>query len=796
MSWRILPLVALCLLAGCSVTRRVPEGRYFLQKVTVEPDDETPKKERITAAELERYVRQSPNKRFLGTNLYVWIYNLANPGKQNWWNNLKRKIGREPVLYDQALTERSAENLKIYMDSRGYYSSEATYEVDTLRRPKRAYVTYRTRQGLPYRIVSVKYDFRDRFLGQILEPDTAQSLVRRGEVLDISVLDAERKRVTEYLKQRGYYDFSVGNIEYLVDTLMGGRRAAVTMVVKQTVAGYDERGEAVMDNNTVYRIGEINVFPNFDPTVAVGDPDYVSRLDTTSYRGLNIIAAGRPNVRARVLRAMIPIYPNSVYDIDRVSRTYQDIMSMGYFKSTKINFAVQPQGDAADDYVTYIGDGAQSDSAQLLRAREGYLTCNILCTPALKQSFKVELEASTTSSFYGVNATVGYQHRNIFRGAEAFDAAVTVGYEYYIRNNTSHTRHARELGITAGLSFPRLLLPVRTVRFRSVNQPLTRLQLSMSFQDRPYYRRTLAGAMWTYSWSNNRYSSFSVSPANINVIDLKSIDQNFLDAIGNPYLRESFRSQLVAGISGTYTYNNQRRNLGGDATLVRFNWETAGNLIQGLESLFSKHAAGEDYYTIFGLRYNQYFRVDLSVSHKIMLGEKTAVAGRLFGGFGMAYGNGQTLPYDRFFYAGGSNSMRGWTPRTLGPGGQLAPEYRPDYDRNRYNYPQQVGDIKLEANIELRFPIWGIFYGATFLDLGNVWMRRDSDPAAEFRFDRFYKQLGFNTGLGIRLDIKFAVLRLDWGIRLHDPNCPAGERWIHDFRWKNTALNFGVGYPF
>ena len=234
MSWRILPLVALCLLAGCSVTRRVPEGRYFLQKVTVEPDDETPKKERITAAELERYVRQSPNKRFLGTNLYVWIYNLANPGKQNWWNNLKRKIGREPVLYDQALTERSAENLKIYMDSRGYYSSEATYEVDTLRRPKRAYVTYRTRQGLPYRIVSVKYDFRDRFLGQILEPDTAQSLVRRGEVLDISVLDAERKRVTEYLKQRGYYDFSVGNIEYLVDTLMGGRRAAVTMVVKQT----------------------------------------------------------------------------------------------------------------------------------------------------------------------------------------------------------------------------------------------------------------------------------------------------------------------------------------------------------------------------------------------------------------------------------------------------------------------------------------------------------------------------------------------------------------------------------
>ena len=790
--------VTAMLMYGCSVTRHIPDGEYYLQKVTVEDDREVPKRERLTAADFSHYIRQTPNPKLLGTNFYVWVYNSANPEKQNRWNNFKRRLGKAPVIFDEALTERSADNIKAYMNMRGYYSSEATFEVDTTRRPKRAYVTYRTRQGRPYRIGSVRYDFRDKFLAQIIEPDTAASLVRKGEILDIDVLDAERKRISDYLRERGYYTFTVNNIEYLVDTLGGDYTADVTLVVKQAVTGYDDRGEAIMSNNTVYRISEINLFPNYDPTVAVNDPAYIDKLDTVYYRGLNIIYPTRLNIRRQVLRTMIPLYPNHIYNTEEVSRTYQDIMSMGYYKSARIAFAEQPQPDdeGDDDYVTYIGKGMNADSTSMLRAREGYLQCNILCTPALKQSFKLELEGSTTSSFYGVSATVGYQHRNIFRGAEALDISGTIGYEY-MKTPDAPKRNATEVGFTAGLSFPRLLLPIPAARFNSVNQPRTRLQLSLLFQNRPYYRRILAGGMWTYSWSNNRYSSFSVSPANINVIDMKSIDEAFMQSITNPYLLESFRSQLVAGISGTYTYNNQRRNLGGDATLIQFNWETAGNLIHGLEHLFSEPRS-EGYYTLFGLRYAQYFRVDLSLSHKIMLGEKTAVAGRLYGGVGMAYGNGTSVPYDRLFYAGGSNSMRGWTPRTLGPGGSLAPEYLPGYSDDQYRYPQQMGDIKLEANLEFRFPIWGIFHGATFLDLGNVWYMKEngSDPAGVFHGSTFYKQLGFNTGLGIRLDIKFAVLRLDWGIQLHNPNRPAGERWINNFKWHNTALNFGVGYPF
>jgi outer membrane protein assembly factor BamA len=221
--------------------------------------------------------------------------------------------------------------------------------------------------------------------------------------------------------------------------------------------------------------------------------------------------------------------------------------------------------------------------------------------------------------------------------------------------------------------------------------------------------------------------------------------------------------------------------------------ETAGNLIHGLETLFSHHAPGKDYYEILGIRYSQYVRAELSASQRISLGHNMALAGRIYGGVGVTYGNshGRSIPFDRMFYCGGANSMRGWVPRTLGPGNRL--------EINDTTYPAQVGDVRLEANAEFRFPIWWIFQGAVFLDLGNVWYLRDtedSNPEEVFHFNRFYKQLGFNTGLGLRIDATFVILRIDLGMQLHNPGRPEGERWIHNFKWDNMALNFGVGYPF
>ena len=784
-------LAVATMLSSCNVTRLLPSNEYLLQRVKIEEDKSAPRGERIKSSEVMRYVRQTPNKHFFGSDFYVWIYLMAKPEKDNWWNNLKRKIGEEPVLFNMRDTERSASNLKIYLESRGYYSSNVAFAVDTTYRKNRAKLTYSLTQGKPYHIESISYEFRDRFLEPIILPDTINTLLHKGDIFDISLLDKERERIALYLKDRGYYSFTVNNIEYVADTLGGERKVDLTLVVKQNLLGYNARGKAMYDNNMVYRLRKVNIVPDYDAVAAKSHKNYFNEFDSVDYRGLNILFAGRqPKVREKVLRGAIPLYPNYIYNYSQVNRTYSNLMAMGYFKSARIVFnEMSDTTTHRRGYITYVG-GERQPSLPINYTREGYLDCDIFCAPALRQSVKAELEASTTSSFYGLKAVLGYQNRNIFRGAELFELTGTAGYEYMKAPN-SKKRHAMEFGLAASLSFPRFLIASYAMK-QNVLAPKTKFEISYNFQDRPYYRRGLSSVSWVYSWRNRTTSSFVVRPITVNWVDVSYIDQNYFNSLQNQYLKHSFESQLILALSGSYVYNKQYESAPNNRTTVRVNGEVAGNLLDGLEHLFSRPASGKDYYEFLGIRYSQYVRGDVSASHKVMFGKVTALAARLYAGVGYAYGNSDAIPFDRMFYAGGSNSMRGWAPRTLGPGSSPAP--------TNVIYPTQLGDMKLEANLEFRFPIWGMFHGATFFDAGNIWyIGRDGVEYPEgsvFRFNEFYKQIAFNTGIGLRIDIKFAVLRLDWGIRLYDPNQPEGKRWIHNFKWKNTALNFGVGYPF
>lgn len=782
----ILLLSILC--SACSVTQKLSHGEYFLQRVKIETDHSVPKSERINATTLEGYVRQNPNKRFLGTNFYVWAYNLADPNKDNWWNNLKRKIGEPPVLFSADETYKSADNLKIYLDSRGYFASTVDFKVDTISRHKRAKITYSLKQNEPYIIDKIGYLFDDRFLEPILLPDSVNRLIHTGDIFNIATLDAERERIATLLKNRGYYTFSVNNIEYIADTLQQKNRVALTMIVKQQRTGYDTRGKAEFDNNAVYRLRKIEMIPDYNALIdrnraAMNNIEY----NNESFNGLEVLFEGkRPIMRPKLLRAAIPLYPGAIYNHSLVQRTYNNLMQMG-FRSTKINFTEVPDSIYGKSYLTYVGG---SDSVSLNYTNERFLDCRIISTPSLKQSVKAELEGSTTSSFYGLKAAVGYQNRNIFRGAELFEVTGTIGYEY-MKAPDAKRRSAIEFGLSAGLTFPRFLFFNNTGLGR-FNNPNTRLELSFNHQNRPYYRRDLSSIVWSYSWRNLQHSSFIIRPININWVNVGYIDETYFASLQNEYLKNSYTSQLIVGLSGSYAYNNPRIKSSNNQTSLRINAELAGNTVDALAHLLSKPVANQNYYNLLGVRYSQYVRADISAAQRINLGEKTSIAGRLYAGFGVAYGNSQAIPFDRMFYAGGSNSMRGWAPRTLGPGSSPLPD--------NVVYPTQLGDMKLEANLEFRFPIWGMFNGATFFDVGNIWyMGRkgvEYPDSSVFHFSEFYKQLGFNTGLGVRIDIKFAILRLDWGIQLHNPNKPAGERWIHNFKWKNTSLNFGVGYPF
>ncbi|MFR9603311.1 MAG: BamA/TamA family outer membrane protein [Rikenellaceae bacterium] len=784
--------IAILAMWSCGVTRQIPQGEYLLNRVVIDEDKVVSKGVMIPGYELERYVRQAPNKKVLGTNFYIWVYNSAKVDKDNWWNRLKLKIGEEPVYYSEELTQKSVENLKIYMNSQGFYASEASFEIDTTTHSKRATVTYTATQGRPYIINGMDYHFRDTLIRPVVLQDTTLSLVKRGDIFSVSLLDKERERVATHLRENGYFRFTVNNIEYEVDTLRGDFTVDIKMIVKKYLSGYDERGNAIFTDNARYRVEEINMFPDFDPTVVVNDSTFLTKIDTTKWRGLNIIhyQDQRPNIRESVLRQAVPIYPKRMYNLALVNQAYQNLMSIGYFKSARISFAEIPEPLNTTDTLRLRRriepvDEIKTDSPI------GYLSSYILCTPALKQSFNMEFEASTTSSFYGITTTIGYQNKNIFRGAESFDIDFVAGYEHMKAPDAIKTR-ATELGVNIGLSIPRFIIPGFKYRFPMSIKPRTKIEASVNFQDRPYYKRTLSSVGVSYSWLSKKYASFTLKPIDINLIDMKYIDEDYYEQLENEYLKNSYETQLVMGLSAGYTYNNQGRNPLGNSTIVRLNVEVAGNLANGIMKIGGVEKSRDGYYEIFGIPYAQYVRTDINSSRKIVVGDNSAIVGRIYAGIGIPYGNSTSLPFDRLFYAGGSNSMRGWTPRTLGPGSSELPE--------DMVYPTQLGDIKLETNLEFRFPLWGMIHGATFLDLGNVWYLKNSynsyDDGATFSFDTFYKQLGFNTGFGLRLDIQFAVLRLDWGIQLHNPNLTVGDRWIHNFDFANTAINFGVGYPF
>lgn len=748
-------------LSSCSAVRRLPEGNYLLKSNTIEVDKDAPRKERISASELDRYVTQSPNRHFLGTNLYASMYAQANPENNGWWHRFLRRTGEEPVVWDPEKTVRSTANLETYVTARGFFGGDVTTRIDTVR-GKKVKIKYVVRQGPPSRIGDIGYTFRDSLLREVVMADSAATLLRSGDIFNIDVLDRERERITMGLKNAGYYDFEVGNISFVADSTSRERTIDLEMVVHRKLRGYNTDGTPVYEPHSLYRMNEIFVRPDYDPLEVRG-----ARLDTLSARGLNIIYDGRLNVRSKVLRRAI--YPRSgeLYSASKVAATSAAMMRLGAFRSVSLLF--DPLQSAPGDSVG-----------------ERLLNFDIRGVPARRQRIGVDLEGSTTSNFYGLRTTLGYQNRNTFHGAELFDASLTGGFEFL---KSSERKLSYELGAMVSLAFPRFLF-WGLENNGKLRNPLSTLTLSANWQDRAYYSRTLFGLSWSYSWGIRRFENFTLRPFDVNLVGMGNIDEGFRRQLNNPYLAAAYDDQLIAGISASYVLNNQPRNLDAGAVVLRLNFETTGNLLSGLVRLFDKPAP-EGHYNIFGIQFSQYVRGDVSFSQKIVLGDRTAIAYRVQGGVIYSYGNSSSPPFDKLFFAGGAGSMRGWAVRTLGPGTQ-------PYVRR--NYPAQMGDVKLEANLELRFPMVKAVGGALFFDVGNIWFmhsRPDEYPdEAVFRLRNFYRQLGFNTGVGVRVDLRFVVLRLDWGIQLHSPNRPSGKRWIHDFKWRNTALSFGVGYPF
>lgn len=774
-------VVVFASLMSCNITRKIPTNAYLLTKnsISITFPDTINKNYKVSTADLNRFIplTSTPNKRILGMPFYLWVNNMSDSTKHSWLQRTLRKIGETPVLLDSALVKSSVRDMYFFMHSKGFFDAEVGDSVEL--KKQKASVDYYVRAGRPTIISSVSYTFNDKSLENLILSDSASSLIKPNTKLDRTVMEAERTRIVSYLENMGYYQFSVNNIYYNVDTINTPKYdAKVNIEILKNKNSLDN----TLEENKIYRIKNIYINTSYDP--ALSNIDTI-KYDTVPYKGINYIyqRGAKPNMRKSLMNSAITIHPDIIFSKEEIGYTSNNLSNLKFFKNVNILF--NEIEAPKNEYVTFIGSNLDT----LVSAPEGYLNCTIQCMPSLQQGYKIEAEASTNSNYTGFSLSLGYVNKNIFKGADIFDINGKVSYDFV---RAPGKKNSYEFSAGSSLTFPQLLVPFNINRYSRPTSVSTRVDISFSTQRRPDYDRTISSTSFGYQWSTSKFTTFVFKPINLSLIKVPWISSDYLNSIENPYLRNSYTSQMILGMFGSYNYStlNTPRT---KSYAVKLNTETSGNflnLISVASNASKEEKNNERYYNALGIRYAQYARADGSFVFKLRIKEKNAIVYRFYAGGGYAYGNTRSVPFERMFFAGGSSSMRGWQVRMLGPGGTPAPE--------KGTYPNQVGDIKLETNLEGRFAIAGPLHGAVFLDLGNIWSNGvgEKNSLARFKINSFYKQLALNTGIGARLDFSFFILRLDWGIQLRNPGWGAGQEWINKFKFSNTALHFGIGYPF
>lgn len=779
---KLIPLLLVTILFyGCSSTRYIPKDKYLLRQnaVLIKNDKDINKSEVITEDNVSQFIKQRPNKRVLGVGLSLGFYNMTDTAKHNWWHRLwSEKVGSPPVIFDSTLMRESSREMQIYLASRGYLNAKVSDSV-ALKKEK-AYVYYTVNQKQPYVISYIDYNIEDPVLAELILQDTTRSLIRKGKVYDRQLLQNERIRITNLLRNQGFYYFGNNSISYVADSSWNDNTVSIQMNVKRRLAEYGAQGKPIYTNHPIYRISRIIINTNFDPANSIEQNKEII-YDTLTYKGIEIVYNGKLQMRPEVLVSAMRFSPNSLYDQSTVQRTNTNIRDLGY--TTSVLFSpIAPDTDNPVIVTIPTTDGTIASTT------EQQLECLIQCTPIKKQSITEEFELSMTAAYWSAALTLGYQNRNLFGGAENLMVSLRGAYEL---RKAKGKKNSYELGATASLALPTLLVPWRSNLSSQTRQTNTKVQLSYNMQERPDYHRTVMGVAYGYGWTTKKGSRIIINPIDINAISVPWVDDEFMDAIENPYLRNSYQSQMVAGLSASYYYNSSPKYQNSGYTF-RINGDVNGNFISLFNNWVCKPQSqeGEDYYTLLGLRYAQYARASFDYSQRYTITDNVQIAWRFFIGAGIPYGNSATLPFERLFFAGGSNSMRGWQIRTLGPGGSS--EISDD------QYPNQLGDMRLEANFEYRQRIWGGLNLAIFVDAGNVWMNskgRQSDSEL-FQFNSFYKQIAMNTGAGLRWDFDFFLLRLDWGLKLRSPSLPQGQQWFKQMGFSDTVFHFAIGLPF
>lgn len=767
-SYKILLIFCLSLfLYACSPTRYVGKDEYLLNRVKVKIEEKN-----VNTSELKKAIRQRPNTRILGVaRFHLGVYNLSGSDEKKRFNRWLRSIGEAPVVYSPFLTDRSIAQLQLYLNNKGYF--KATVSDSVWFRKKKAYIEYRIQPGPVTRIENFSLQSDSGVIAnelpsfsplfKMVVQDTSHSLVRNNMPLDIDVLESERERITDMLRTNGYYNFSKNFIQYYADTVKvsSSERANLVMIILNSLS-----------DSMVYRkytVNNIRINLDYDPLLSATGADSI--YQKAYYGEYEVVYNNAMKIKPKVILETIQFGKGEEYNVKKVAGSYSRLQALNLFKFINIVFR------------EYKGE-------------EGvpYLDCEIQLTPMKRQSYNVFLEGTNNSGNIGVGGNFSYNHKNLFHGGENLTLSVwgALKKEKLKENEIFSTT---EVGTELKLVTPQFWMPVfRLAEFRRDFAPKTSISLSYRQEHTQFYRRRVASAKFGYLWrrADNKWR-YNFDLVDLNYVMMPFVNQEFIDGLKNQYVKSAYTDHMILSANFSAVFTDQIVNTTESFNYFRGNLETSGNFLLGVDKLFGKRqseTAEEKFYKAFGVRYAQFVKVDGEYRFNHYINRANSVVYRLFLGCGYPYGNMKALPFEEAYYCGGANDIRAWQSRTLGPGSYFSED----------RYPNSVGDFKLEANVEYRFKLFWLLEGALFLDAGNIWNINRFENRTGTQLGReFYKQIAVGTGVGLRLNVTFFLLRFDLGIKMHDPALSQGQRFVllnHNGGFKKSVLNIAIGYPF
>ena len=759
-------ITLVALLTSCSVNKFIPEEHYLLDEVHIISDTEEVQPSMFTS-----YIRQNPNAKWFNlVKVPMHIYCMSGKDSTNSFNRFLQKLGDAPVIYDAIVTQKSQREIEKAVRNMGYM--RAKVELETEVKKNRIKVNYRIKAGRPYIIQQIAYNIDDMTINDFIEKDTIHSYLHTGMPFDVVALDNERNRITKLLQNNGYYKFHKDFIVYQADTVRNTFQVNLTM----KLLPFQLKKEDVPTKHRQYTIRNVNFLTEDN---LINQENNYTGYQSLQHKGLQIFYQDKMYIRPNTLSNFNYIRPNKLYSEQDVQNTYTSMGRLRALKYTNIRF---------DEVL-------DNDSAQL--------DANVLLTKGKNQSLSFEIEGTNSAGDLGAAASMTFQHRNVFKGSETFTLKVRGAYEAITGLQEAYENDDyKEYGIEASLNFPEFKFPFLSADFKRKIRATSEVGLSFNSQNRPEFTRTLASAKWGYRWVDRKSSQHRFDLLDVNYIYVPWKSENFKNYLENltdrnSILIKSYEDQLIVRMGYTYTYNSandkSRTSTNRNSYSIRMNLEEAGNLLYlGSKAIHS--APKEDKgYVIANIPFAQYIKGDIDFARNWNIDERNSLVFHIGMGVAYPYGNSQVLPFEKRYFSGGPNSVRGWSVRSLGPGSYKGTE-------GNMNYINHSGDIKLDVNLEYRTHLFWKFNGAAFIDAGNIWNIRDYEGQEEgtFRFNRFYKQLAVAYGLGLRFDLDYLIIRFDGGMKAVNPMKTGKDKYpfLRPKFSRDFAFHFAVGYPF